>query len=156
MIAPLRPRDSLRDEDAELMEQVRQGRITAQVAQRILVPVARQDREACCKMAETVVRENLSRPEIQKLYETWLASEDPERAALLADPRLYLRALEQVQPRVPVSPAEQLLRTAEQLSAQTLRLSVAKFALVFAERLEPLLLCRTQFASSRRDSKVRI
>ena len=50
-----------------VQEQVRRGQIPAQAAMRYLVPLARQSRQDCLRLAEAAVKAELTCREVEKL-----------------------------------------------------------------------------------------
>jgi len=56
---------------AAVQQQVRSGAITAHVAMKFLVPVARSGAEDCCRMAEGFARHRLRSREAGQLYVAW-------------------------------------------------------------------------------------
>lgn len=80
----------VRELPTSIQESVRQGKIPAQAAMKVLVPLARLEREACDRLAEQIVRQKLTSPEIQTLYSGWLSAGREGRRRLLEDPRGFV------------------------------------------------------------------
>jgi ParB family transcriptional regulator, chromosome partitioning protein len=75
----------------EVQEHVRRGDVVAHAAMKFLVPLARANRRACIRLSTQLATRRTSTREVATLYAGWLAGDDDEREALLADPWLYLR-----------------------------------------------------------------
>jgi hypothetical protein len=58
-----------------------------------LVPLARANKDACIARAAELGRHRLSTRQIGAVYAAWMAGDEAERAQLLDDPLLFLRAL---------------------------------------------------------------
>lgn len=86
-----------------VQEAVRQGRITPFAAMRHLVPLARAKPKACTELAEAMARQRLTTRESGELVRLWCRAERFHRPRILADPRLALRAGQQLDesPSVP-------------------------------------------------------
>jgi hypothetical protein len=56
---------------APVQQQVRSGAITAHVAMKFLVPMARSGTKDCCRMAESFARHRLRSREAGQLYAAW-------------------------------------------------------------------------------------
>jgi len=89
---------------AAVQQQVRSGAITAHVAMKFLVPVARLGAEDCCCMAEGFARHRLRSREAGQLYAAWRGATAAVRQRLLADPQLFLKTQRQRE-KSPVAPA---------------------------------------------------
>ncbi len=89
---------------AQVQQQVRSGAITAHVAMKFLVPVARMNTEDCCLMAEGFARHRLRSREAGQLYAAWRGAMPAVRQRLLAEPQLFLKTQRQSE-KSPASPA---------------------------------------------------
>ena len=89
----------------EIQEQVRLGEIVAHAAMKHLVPLARAKREEAIRLAATLGPHRPSSRQIGLLYAAYMGGNDATRAALLADPLLFLRAHQAAARRL--DPAEQ-------------------------------------------------
>jgi len=87
-----------------VQQQVRSGAITAHVAMKFLVPVARSGAEDCCRMAEGFARHRLRSREAGQLYVAWRGATAAVRQRLLADPQLFLKTQRQHE-KSPAAPA---------------------------------------------------
>lgn len=92
-----------------VQQKVRTGQITAHVAMKILVPVARANRDDCVRMAEALASHRFSSRQAGELYAAWRSASPSIRLRILDSPDLFLKAHEQVMP-APTSAAEELLR----------------------------------------------
>jgi len=77
----------------EVQELVRAGALGAHAAMKYFVPLARANKEACVALAAELSRHRLSTRQIGAVYAAWMAGDEAERVALIADPLLFLRAL---------------------------------------------------------------
>jgi ParB family chromosome partitioning protein len=89
---------------AAVQQQVRIGAITAHVAMKFLVPVARLGAEDCCRMAEGFARHRLRSREAGQLYAAWRGATAAVRQRLLAEPQLFLKTQRQHE-KSPAAPA---------------------------------------------------
>ncbi len=78
----------------EIQEQVRRGEIVAHAAMKHLVPLARANREEAIRLAAAVGPHRPTSRQVGSLYTAYMGGNDATRAALLADPLLFLRAQE--------------------------------------------------------------
>jgi len=76
----------------EIQEQVRRGEIVAHAAMKHLVPLARANREEAIRLAAAVGPHRPTSRQVGSLYAAYMGGDDTARAALLADPILFLRA----------------------------------------------------------------
>jgi ParB family transcriptional regulator, chromosome partitioning protein len=95
-----------------IQQQVREGKVSAQVAMKFLVPVARQNLDDCQRMAAIFAQHHCDMREGGQLYAAWRQGSRVVRARIFAEPELFLKT--QRQPPV-VRPAavEQLERDLE-------------------------------------------
>lgn len=77
-----------------VQESVRAGKVSVQVATKILVPMARANAEACEQLVRNLGSERASVRQMTRLYVAWKESEDEIRERLCAQPRLFLKTLE--------------------------------------------------------------
>src|SRR6202158_5865176 len=78
-----------------IQQQVREGKIAAQVAMKYLVPVARVSAEDCTRMAAALVAHRCDRRQAGKLYTAWRKGTRLVRERILADPELFLKTQKQ-------------------------------------------------------------
>ncbi len=78
----------------EIQEQVRRGEIVAHAAMKHLVPLARANRGEAIRLAAAIGPQRPTSRQVGSLYAAYMGGDDTTRAALLADPLLFLRAQE--------------------------------------------------------------
>jgi ParB/RepB/Spo0J family partition protein len=78
-----------------IQQQVREGKIAAQVAMKFLVPVARQSLEDCQRMAALFAQHHWDTREAGQLYAAWRQGSRMVRQRLLAEPELFLKTQRQ-------------------------------------------------------------
>jgi ParB family chromosome partitioning protein len=101
-----------------VQQQVRAGKLTPHVAMKFLVPVARASLEQCQQMADAFARYRFQSRQAGELYAAWRDGSARLRERILAQPELFLKAHQQVAPPPPpASPAAELLRDLEMVSA---------------------------------------
>lgn len=94
----------------EVQEHVRAGALGAHAAMKYLVPLARANQDACIALAAELSRHRMSTRQVGAIYAAFMAGDEAERAALLADPLLFLRALAAAKaPEAPPKSASELL-----------------------------------------------
>jgi ParB/RepB/Spo0J family partition protein len=98
-----------------IQQQVREGKIAAQVAMKFLVPVARQSLEACQQMAAIFAEYRCDTREAGQLYAAWRGGSSAIRQRILDDPALFFKT--QQQEKVPAGPAAELVRDLEMVTA---------------------------------------
>lgn len=95
-----------------IQQQVREGRISAHVAMKYLVPVARQNPEDCQRMAAVFSRHRCDTRQAGQLYAAWRESSPSIRKRILDQPELFFKAQREREPK-PSAPAIELLRDLE-------------------------------------------
>ena len=98
-----------------IQQQVRVGQITAQVAMKFLVPVARQSLADCQRMAAIFAEHHCNTCEAGQLYAAWRQGSAALRKRILDAPVLFFKA--QRQEKAPLGPAAELIRDLEMVSA---------------------------------------
>lgn len=98
-----------------IQQQVREGQITAQVAMKFLVPVARQSLEDCQRMAAIFAEHHCQTREAGQLYAAWRQAPAAIRKRILEDPALFFKT--QKREKVPAAPAAELIRDLEMITA---------------------------------------
>jgi ParB/RepB/Spo0J family partition protein len=78
----------------DLLDQVRQGRISLWAASRILVPLARANAEHARTLSEKLAHEPLSTRELKRLYEHYEQAPRGQRQRLVENPGLFLKAVQ--------------------------------------------------------------
>jgi len=96
-----------------IQQQVREGKIPAQVALKFLVPVARQSLEDCQRMAAIFAQHHCDTREAGQLYAAWRKGSPAIRKRILDDPELFFKTQRQVQEKAPAGTGAELLRDLE-------------------------------------------
>jgi ParB/RepB/Spo0J family partition protein len=78
-----------------IQQQVREGRLGAQVAMKYLVPVARVDAADCARMAAAFVAHHCDTRQAGQLYTAWRKGTRVARERVLAEPELFLKTQRQ-------------------------------------------------------------
>jgi len=92
-----------------VQQQVRAGEISAHVAMKYLVPLARANERDCQRMAEVLAKHRFSSRQAGEIYAAWRDASPSIRQRILDSPEMYLKAQEQVQLPAATS-AEELLK----------------------------------------------
>ena len=100
-----------------IQQQVREGKILAQVALKFLVPVARQSLEDCQRMAAIFAQHHCDTREAGQLYAAWRRGSPAIRKRILDDPELFFKAQRQAQEKAPAGTGAELLRDLEMMAA---------------------------------------
>jgi hypothetical protein len=100
-----------------VQQQVRRGAISAHVAMKFLVPVARSRPEDCQRLAEAFAAHHSTSREAGQLYAAWRDASPAVRERILKDPELFLKAQRQHSPDPPAPLITQLLRDLEMVVA---------------------------------------
>src|ERR1039458_2616426 len=87
-------------------QQVREGKIMAQVALKFLVPVARQSLEDCQRMAAIFAQHHCDTREAGQLYGAWRKGSPAIRKRILDDPELFFKTQRQAQEKAAGTGAE--------------------------------------------------
>ncbi len=98
-----------------IQQQVREGKVTAQVAMKFLVPVARQSLEDCQRMAAIFAEHRCNTREAGQLYAAWRRGSAAIRKRILDDPGLFFKT--QRQEKAPPGGAAELIRDLEMVTA---------------------------------------
>jgi ParB family chromosome partitioning protein len=100
-----------------IQQQVREGKILAQVALKFLVPVARQNLEDCQRMAAIFAQHHCGTREAGQLYAAWRQGSPAIRKRILGDPELFFKTQRQAQEKAPPASGAELLRDLEMAAA---------------------------------------
>jgi ParB family chromosome partitioning protein len=100
-----------------IQQQVREGKILAQVALKFLVPVARQSLEDCQRMAVIFAQHHCDTREAGQLYAAWRQGSPAIRKRILDEPELFFKAQRQAQEKAPAGTGPELLRDLEMVAA---------------------------------------
>jgi ParB family transcriptional regulator, chromosome partitioning protein len=94
-----------------IQQQVREGKIAAQVAMKFLVPVARQSLEDGQRMAAIFIEHHCDTREAGELYAAWRRGSAAIRKRILEDPALFFKT--QRQEKAPPGAGAELIRDLE-------------------------------------------
>jgi ParB/RepB/Spo0J family partition protein len=100
---------------AGIQQQVREGKIAAQMAMKYLVPVARQSVEDCQRMAEIFATHPCTTREAGQLYAAWRRGSAAIRRRILEDPGLFFKT--QLPEKPATETSEALMRDLEMIRA---------------------------------------
>src|SRR5271167_1721534 len=100
-----------------IQQQVREGKIPAQVALKYLVPVARQSLPECQRMAAIFAQHHCDTREAGQLYTAWRKGSPAIRKRILDDPELFFKTQRQAQEKAPAGTGTELLRDLEMMAA---------------------------------------
>ena len=100
-----------------IQQQVREGKILAQVALKFLVPVARQSLEDCQRIAAIFAQHHCDTREAGQLYGAWRKGSPAVRKRILDDPELFFKAQRQAEEKAPAETGAELLRDLEMVVA---------------------------------------
>jgi len=100
-----------------IQQQVREGKILAQVAMKFLVPVARQSLEDCQRMAAIFAEHHCDTRQAGQLYAAWRKGAPAIRKRILDDPELFFKTQRQAQEKTPAGTGAELLRDLEMVMA---------------------------------------
>ena len=103
-----------------VQQRVRNGAISAHVAMKYLIPVARANASDCERMAQAFAKHRFTSRQAGQIYTAWRDASPSIRQRILDSPELFLKAQEQVEPQ-PASSAEELLRDLTMVVAITNR-----------------------------------
>jgi ParB/RepB/Spo0J family partition protein len=100
-----------------IQQQVREGKISAHVAMKFLVPAARINLEDCQRMSAAFAQHHCDTRQAGQLYAAWRGGPPAIRQRLLDDPALFFKAQRQAEPKATAAPAAELLRDLEMAAA---------------------------------------
>jgi ParB family transcriptional regulator, chromosome partitioning protein len=100
-----------------IQQQVREGKILAQVAMKFLVPAARQSLEDCQRMAAIFAQHHCDTRPAGQLYGAWRKGSPAIRKRILDDPELFFKTQRQAQEKAPAGTGAELLRDLEMVAA---------------------------------------
>jgi ParB family chromosome partitioning protein len=100
-----------------IQQQVREGKISAHVAMKYLVPAARINLEDCRRMAAAFALHHCDTRQAGQLYAAWRGGPPAIRQRLLDEPALFFKAQRQAEPKATAAPAAELLRDLEMAAA---------------------------------------
>ena len=100
-----------------IQQQVREGKISAHVAMKYLVPVARINLEDCERMAAVFAPHHGDTRQAGQLYAAWRGGSPVIRQRLLDEPALFCKAQRPAEPKATAAPAAELPRDLEMAAA---------------------------------------
>ena len=100
-----------------IQQQVREGKILAQVAMKFLVPVARQSLGDCQRISAIFAQHHSDTREAGQLYAGWRKGSPAMRKRILDEPELFFKAQRQAQEKAPAGTGAELLRDLEMMAA---------------------------------------
>ena len=92
-----------------IQQTIRRGEVSAHIAMKYLVPVARANIEDCQRMADAFQTHRFTSRQAGALYDAWRNASPEIRQRILNDPQLFLKAQQQTEPEPPPL-ADELLR----------------------------------------------
>ena len=95
-----------------IQQQVREGKLAAQVAMKYLVPMARVSADHCQKMAAVFAAQHCDTRQAGQLYTAWRKATRVVRERILSEPELFLKTLRQTPAARPAA-VEQVERDLE-------------------------------------------
>jgi ParB/RepB/Spo0J family partition protein len=100
-----------------IQQQVREGKISAHVAMKYLVPVARINLEDCERMAAAFARHHCDTRQAGQLYAAWRGGSRLIRHRLLDEPELFFKTQRRAESKASRAPAAELLRDLQMVAA---------------------------------------
>jgi ParB family chromosome partitioning protein len=100
-----------------IQQQVREGKIAAQVAMKFLVPAVRISLEACQRMAAIFAQYHCEMREAGQLYDAWRKASPAIRQRILEAPDLFFKTQRQAEEKAPTGTGAELLRDLEMIAA---------------------------------------
>jgi ParB/RepB/Spo0J family partition protein len=101
-----------------IQQQVREGKISAHIAMKFLVPVARINLEDCERMAAVFAQHHCESREAGQLYAAWRNGSAAIRKRILDAPDLFFKTQRQAEPKAPAAAGiAELLRDLEMVVA---------------------------------------
>ncbi len=100
-----------------IQQQVREGKISAHVAMKYLVPVARINLEDCERMAAAFARHHCDTRQAGQLYAAWRGGSRLIRQRLLDEPELFFKTQRRAESKASRAPTAELLRDLEMVAA---------------------------------------
>jgi ParB family transcriptional regulator, chromosome partitioning protein len=100
-----------------IQQQVRDGKISAHVAMKCLVPAARINLEDCERMAAIFVEHHCDTREAGELYTAWRKGSAVIRKRILDSPELFFKTQRHAEVKPPTTAGSELLRDLEMVAA---------------------------------------
>ena len=114
-----------------IQQQVREGKIAAQLAMKYLVPVARIDLNDCDRMAAAFATHRCTSREAGQLYTAWREGSRQMRERILAAPELFLKT--QRQPQSPATTEAAALARDLEMAAAIVQRANRRLAVALTE-----------------------
>jgi ParB family chromosome partitioning protein len=118
-----------------IQQQVREGKLSAQVAMKYLVPVARVNADDCTRMADAFVVHRCDTRQAGQLYAAWRDGTRAVRERILAEPELFLKT--QRQPSAARSAAVEQVEHDLEMATAILRRAGRRLAAALTEMNGP-------------------
>ena len=133
-----------------IQQQVREGKIAAQLAMKYLAPVARVSAEDCGRMAAAFAAERWSTREAEQLYTAWREGSRVARERILSAPELFLKT--QRQPPGPAATEAAALQRDLEMAAAILQRAGRRLDVALGEMDGPRLKqAQNKIEQTRRD-----
>src|SRR5579864_5635059 len=100
-----------------IQQQVREGKVLAQLAMKFLAPVARQSLQDCQRMAAIFAQHHCDTRQAGQLYAAWRQGSPAIRKRILDSPDLFFKTQRQAQEKTPAASGGELLRDLEMAAA---------------------------------------
>lgn len=100
-----------------IQQQVREGKIPAQVALKFLVPAARQSLNDCQRMAAIFTQHHCETRAAGQLYAAWRKSSPAMRKRILDAPKLFFKTQRQAEQNTSAGTGAELIRDLEMVAA---------------------------------------
>jgi ParB/RepB/Spo0J family partition protein len=100
-----------------IQQQVRAGKIGAQVAMKFLAPAARQSLEDCQRMAAIFAEHHCDTRQAGQLYAAWRQGSAAIRQRILDDPALFFKTQRQAEEKAPTGASTEVIRDIEMVTA---------------------------------------
>jgi ParB/RepB/Spo0J family partition protein len=95
-----------------IQELVRQGQFPSHCAMKYLVPLARANTPDCEKLAHNLAGHLVTTRQMERLYVAWRSGNNKDKARLVDEPLLFLKADEELRHPEPPHPFEALIKDA--------------------------------------------
>ena len=100
-----------------IQQQVREGKLSAHVAMKFLVPVARVSLDDCERMAAVFAQHHCNTRQAGQLYAAWRDASPLTRQRLLDQPELFFKTQPPAEPQTPPAGAAALQRDLDMATA---------------------------------------
>jgi ParB family transcriptional regulator, chromosome partitioning protein len=100
-----------------IQQQVREGKLAANLAMKYLVPVARVSQDDCLRMAEAFISLRCGTRDAAQLYAAWRDGSPAIRKRILDSPELFLKTLRRAESKPVANETAELLRDLDTAAA---------------------------------------